>query len=51
MKELLFTGRGLLVTVIHDLILIGMFSGWLFFQVEIMGNNVRVLTPVSAARK
>ena len=38
----LFTPQGLIVTVIHDLIILGLVGGWIFFQVQIMGNDVNV---------
>lgn len=36
----LFTMEGIVVTIIHDLILLGLLSGWIFFQVQVMGNDI-----------
>lgn len=38
----LFTYQGLVVTIIHDLIILGAFSGWMWFQVQVMGNDLKV---------
>lgn len=42
MNVKLFTLEGVIVTVIHDLIILGLLSGWIFFQVQVMGNDVNL---------
>ncbi len=43
-KQMLFTLPGLLVTVIHDLILVGILATFVWFQVQVLGNDVIVNT-------
>ena len=42
MRNLLFTPTGLTVTLIHNLILIGAFGCWVFFQVKVLGNDLQI---------
>jgi hypothetical protein len=42
MEVKLFTLEGLKVTLIHDLLIVGMFAAWMFTQVTILGNDVTI---------
>jgi hypothetical protein len=48
----LFTIHGVVVTIIHDLILLGLLAGWIFLQVQVMGNDVAIgVGTAKSARK
>lgn len=48
-KQDLFTLKGLGVTVITDLIVVGALGAWIFFNVQVMGNDVEIPMPSKSA--
>lgn len=44
-KQDLFTIKGLAVTVLTDLIIIGLLGSWIFINVEVLGNEVAMSLP------
>jgi hypothetical protein len=46
-KQDLFTLKGLAVTVITDMIVLGVLGSWMFFNVHVMGNDVVMSVPSS----
>jgi hypothetical protein len=48
-KQDLFTIKGLAVTVLTDLILIGLAGSWIFINVEFLGNDAAISLPSSDA--
>lgn len=48
-KQDLFTIKGLAVTVLTDLIIIGLLGSWIFINVEVLGNEVALSLPNTEA--
>ncbi|NCX94458.1 MAG: hypothetical protein EBX40_07260 [Gammaproteobacteria bacterium] len=48
-KQDLFTIKGLAVTLLTDLIIIGLLGSWIFINVEVLGNDVAMSLPTSEA--
>jgi hypothetical protein len=48
-KQDLFTIKGLAVTLLTDLIIIGLLGCWIFINVEVLGNDVAMSLPTSEA--
>lgn len=46
-KQDLFTIKGLAVTVLTDLIIIGLLGSWIFINVEVLGSEVALSLPSS----
>jgi hypothetical protein len=46
-KQDLFTIKGLAVTVLTDLIIVGLLGSWIFINVEVLGNEVALSLPNS----
>jgi hypothetical protein len=46
-KQDLFTLKGFAVTVITDMIVLGVLGSWMFFNVHVMGNDVVMSVPSS----
>lgn len=48
-KQDLFTIKGLAVTLLTDLIIIGLLGSWIFINVEVLGNEVALSLPNTEA--
>lgn len=48
-KQDLFTIKGIAVTLITDMIIIGILGSWIFVNVQVLGNDVSVSVPSSQA--
>lgn len=46
-KQDLFTLKGIAVTLITDMIVLGILGSWMFFNVHVMGNDVVLSVPSS----
>jgi len=46
-KQDLFTFKGIAVTLITDMIVLGVLGSWMFFNVHVMGNDVELSVPSS----
>jgi|688.fasta_scaffold02764_29 hypothetical protein len=46
-KQDLFTFKGVAVTIITDMIVLGVLGSWMFFNVHVMGNDVTLSVPSS----
>lgn len=44
-KQDLFTIKGIAVTLLTDLIIIGLLGSWIFINVEVLGNEVALSLP------
>lgn len=44
-KQDLFTLKGIAVTLLTDLIVIGMLGSWIFINVQVLGNDVAISLP------
>lgn len=44
-KQNLFTIHGILTSAIHLLIIVGGLSSWIFFRVQVMGQDVSMSFP------
>lgn len=44
-KENLFTIHGLLTSVLHGLIVVGLLATWVFVNVQVLGNDVAISVP------
>lgn len=44
-KQDLFTLKGIAVTLITDMIVLGILGSWMFFNVHVMGNDVVLSVP------
>lgn len=44
-KQDLFTVKGIAVTLITDMIVLGILGSWMFFNVHVMGNDVMLSVP------
>lgn len=44
-KQDLFTIKGVAVTLLTDLIIIGLLGSWIFINVEVLGNEVALSLP------
>lgn len=51
-KRNLFTIPGVIITLIHVFIAVGVITSWIFFQVQIMGNDpLAVIQQPTKAQK
>lgn len=50
MEVKLFTFEGIKVTIIHNLLLLGVLAGWVFVNVKILGNDVAAFDDSRAAK-
>lgn len=50
-KNNLFTLHGVLTSLLHVLIVVGMLSSWVFVRVEVLGDDVSLSLPTPAAIK
>lgn len=48
-KQDLFTLKGIAVTLLTDLIVIGIMGSWIFINVQVLGNDVAISLPSSEA--
>lgn len=46
-KQDLFTVKGLAVTFITNMIVVGILGSWIFFNVQVLGNDVALSLPSS----
>lgn len=46
-KQDLFTFKGIAVTLITNMIVLGVLGSWMFFNVHVMGNDVVLSVPSS----
>lgn len=50
-KSNLFTLHGLITSVIHATLVIGILSSWVFFRVQVMGEDVSISVPSASAMR
>lgn len=52
MEAKLFTFEGLKVTILHNLIILGLIASWVFIEVKILDNDVIAdIGPKQSAKK
>jgi hypothetical protein len=48
-KKELFTIKGICITLLTNLVLVGLMSTWVFINVQVLGNDVALSVPSSEA--